>query len=248
MTDQHLVLTPEKTVLAYRLGGLGTRVSAHAIDLLAVITLAMLFNTGLGLLAPVIGPEAVQGIGTLGTFVVILSYFVLLEGLWRGLTLGKRAVGLRVTMADGTPITFAAALYRNLLRLADFLPALYVLGFIVIFTNPRSQRLGDLGAGTIVVVEPKFDASFTPAPHRVGLHPLEETVPGLERMTMAEYHAIKRLCDRFPALPAETQVQSIGEIWRPFAERHRIADLPGVHPVYQMEAVVMKFGRMHNLV
>ena len=45
-------------------------------------------------------------------------------------------------------------------RLADFLPAYYMLGAIVMFIDPRSRRLGDLAAGTLVVRERR---EFTPA-------------------------------------------------------------------------------------
>ena len=42
---------------------------------------------------------------------------------------------------------------RNLLRLVDALPSAYMVGIISILVTARSQRLGDLAAGTIVVRE-----------------------------------------------------------------------------------------------
>ncbi len=84
-------------------------------------------------------------------FVVQIGYGLLLEWLWNGRTLGKRAVGLRVVDAQGLRLTFAQVLIRNLLRAVDSLPAFYLLGGIVCVLNPRLQRLGDLAAGTIVV-------------------------------------------------------------------------------------------------
>jgi len=179
---------------------------------------------------------------------LVLLYFILQEGLWQGQTLGKKAAGLRVIMADGTPITFPAATYRNILRFGDFFPACYLIGFVLMFTNERAQRLGDLAAGTIVIHDPQVKPNFNPAPHRVGVHPFEATVGELRKMTLEEYFAIKRLCDRFPELPPETQTRSIGEIWQPFAEKHGIEPVAGVHPVYLMEAVIMSYGRQHKLV
>ncbi len=84
-----------------------------------------------------------------------VGYFVLLEWLWNGQTIGKRRSGLRVIGTDGEPARFTAVLIRNLLRVVDFLPAYYALGVVVIFLSPRSQRLGDLAAGTYVVRAPK---------------------------------------------------------------------------------------------
>jgi len=42
---------------------------------------------------------------------------------------------------------------RNLLRIVDFLPAVYVFGSVLILATTRNQRLGDLAAGTVVIRE-----------------------------------------------------------------------------------------------
>jgi len=248
VNDQCLVLTPEKVVVSYRVCGLGTRVGAHLLDIFAAIALASLMSYLALLTIPVVGELAATVVGSFAGSIAFLAYFVLLEGLWQGQTLGKKAANARVVMHDGTPVTFAAALYRNLLRPADFLPFLYLVGALCVFMNTRSQRLGDLAAGTMVVVERTPALGFEPAPHHVGVHAMESSVGELRRMTLEEYHAIKRLVDRFGTLPPETQSWSLGAIWEPFAERRSIAPVAGVHPIYLMEAVVMKFGRLHKLI
>lgn len=86
-------------------------------------------------------------------FVILWGYHVFFELAWNGQTPGKRAVGLRVLTTAGQPITFAHVLVRNLLRIVDFLPSSYMLGAVVMLITRRSQRLGDLAAGTIVVKE-----------------------------------------------------------------------------------------------
>jgi hypothetical protein len=181
------------------------------------------------------------------TFLMPFLYFILLEWLWNGCTLGKKAAGLRVRMQDGTPITFAAALGRNLLRPADFLPMLYLAGVIAMFTNPRSQRIGDLVANTIVCYERRPSQQYSIAPHSVGIHPFEEAVGNLRGMSLEEYDALRRLCDRFPELTEERQRKLLNEIWLPFALRRNVPEVAGVHPLYLAEAVVMKYGRQHGL-
>ena len=88
-------------------------------------------------------------------FVLGWSYFILLEWLWNGQTIGKRAYGLRVINEDGSPAGFVAVFVRNLVRMVDFLPSFYGLGLLSIVFTARSQRLGDLAAGTFVVRAPK---------------------------------------------------------------------------------------------
>jgi uncharacterized RDD family membrane protein YckC len=82
-----------------------------------------------------------------------LVYFGGLERAW-GATFGKRAVGLRVAMADGSPPTGRAVLIRTLCRLIDGL-FLYAVAAILVWSSPRRQRLGDRWAGTIVVRGPR---------------------------------------------------------------------------------------------
>lgn len=239
-------MSPEKTVLTYRLAGLGSRMTAHLLDILFLIfgilglSMASFFVFSV---TPEIGASISMFLAVLGPF----AYFIFFEGLWNGQTLGKKICGIRVRMADGTPIRFGAALGRNLIRPADFLPALYFAGLLAAFTNPRTQRLGDLVSGTVVISERTPRPTFTPAPHRVNVHPLEVNVGELRKMTNLEYDALRRMCDRYPELPMELRDRMLFEIWEPFAERHQIPPISGVHPIYLAEAAVMRYGREHGL-
>lgn len=248
MNDRYLVLTPEKVVISYRHAGHAARIGAHLLDILVVVIL----NIALVLLVQFTVGRIFQALGELIAALTvtfgIFAYFIISEGAFQGVTIGKRAFGLRVLQVDGTPINWRSSFLRNTLRVADFLPLMYGTGFVVMFTNERSQRLGDLIAGTVVILENQVPLSFTPAPHRVGIHPLEHTVGELSTMTLPEYQAIKKLCDRFPYLPLDEQHRSIAQIWEPFREKQGISPISNVHPIYQMEAVVMKFGRMKKLV
>ena len=79
-----------------------------------------------------------------------VAYYAVLEGLF-GATLGKRLAGLRVTDLQGRRIGWQPAILRNLGRLLDALPFLYLLGGILTLNSRQHQRLGDRFAGTLVV-------------------------------------------------------------------------------------------------
>lgn len=234
------MLSPEKTVLTYRLAGVGSRIAAHLLDLLILFAVLTAAANVLGLcgLAFLTGPIIV-----LGPF----AYFILLEGLWNGQSVGKKALGLRVCMEDGRPVTFAAALARNLLRPGDMVPGIYFVGLLAMFTNVRCQRVGDLASRTVVLLTRKPVPRFTPAPHVLGEHPLERFVGDLRGMTSEEYLALRRLCDRFPELPSSIQTKLLREVWRPIAQARGVKSLHNVHDVYLAEAVVMRYGRSHGL-
>ena len=81
---------------------------------------------------------------------VMFLYFVLLEGL-AGATLGKRLLGLRVIKEDGGKPGLPKSAARNLLRLVDGLPALNLVGAVLILRSAERARFGDRVAGTRVV-------------------------------------------------------------------------------------------------
>jgi uncharacterized RDD family membrane protein YckC len=151
------VETPDHIVLRYDLAGGGNRGFAALVDFivasLVFVGALYLFSLFTNVAGPAGGPFF--GVVVLLTFTLAWSYFVLLEWLWQGQTVGKRLYGLRVIRDDGAPAGFVAVLIRNLIRIVDFLPAFYGLGLLMIIFTSRSQRLGDLAAGTYVVRAPR---------------------------------------------------------------------------------------------
>jgi uncharacterized RDD family membrane protein YckC len=101
--------------------------------------------------------------GAGATWILILlafGYFILMEKLV-GATIGKLAVGVRVVMEDGTPVTWAAAILRNLLRVVDSL-FVYLVGAIIVWNSPTRQRLGDKVAKTVVVSKQSVGRAAVP--------------------------------------------------------------------------------------
>jgi RDD family len=76
--------------------------------------------------------------------------------LWRGQTVGKRLLRLRVVDAGGLRLEPSQVIVRNLMRFIDALPALYLIGGIACLVNRHRQRLGDLAAGTVVTRAPRL--------------------------------------------------------------------------------------------
>lgn len=244
------VLTPEKTIVSFTVAGIALRVVSHLIDVVLVFALVLGIGTGVAYVFGGALPNLAQGLMLVAAFLIPLLYFILLEGLWNGQTLGKKICSLRVRMADGTPVTFAAAMGRNLLRPADMLPLVpipYFMGLIAVFLNGRNQRLGDLVAGTVVCIERRTAPTFHAAPHAVGIHPLEERVGDLRGMTREEYTALRRYADRFPELAPAIQERLTREIFLPIAQRRNVETPPDIHPIYLAEAMVMKYGRQQGI-
>jgi uncharacterized RDD family membrane protein YckC len=145
------VVTPENIAFEYRLAGPFRRLPAFLLDLCigTAIFIGLVIAIGL-MISPTSGSLA-GALVLLLFFVVWWFYGVLFETFMNGQTPGKYILGLRVLTDAGQPINGMQATLRNLLRAADLL--LPMFGLLVMSLNRKSQRLGDLVAGTIVVVE-----------------------------------------------------------------------------------------------
>jgi uncharacterized RDD family membrane protein YckC len=149
------IRTPEGIEFALPLAGPFSRMLALVIDLAVIATLDSALGT---LLAPlrVFGEDPATAIHVVLYFALTLVYGMAAEWLWRGQTVGKRLVGLRVVDARGLRLEPAQIVVRNLMRLLDALPAFYLVGGIGCVLNRYRQRLGDLAAGTVVIRTPRF--------------------------------------------------------------------------------------------
>lgn len=82
--------------------------------------------------------------------ILMFLYFVFFEGL-AGATLGKSILGLRVVRIDGSKPGLLKSVVRNTLRLVDGLPALNIVGIVLIVGSAERARFGDRVAATRVV-------------------------------------------------------------------------------------------------
>lgn len=85
-----------------------------------------------------------------------LTYFLyhpVLELTMRGRTPGKRIAGARIVTVEGEMPGTGALLLRNLFRLIDSLPALYLVGLVCCLVTRQRVRIGDMTAGTVLVLD-----------------------------------------------------------------------------------------------
>mgnify|MGYP001627056008 CR=1 FL=1 len=121
------------------------RILAFLVDSLIVGIAATVLIVAVGLVSETLA-GVVGGLVGIGAIV----YFIYLEGTY-GQTLGKRVLGIVVVTEDGGDCGLKAAAIRNLLRIVDALPFLYLLGIVLIFVTDDGQRLGDILGNTVVV-------------------------------------------------------------------------------------------------
>jgi len=109
------------------------------------------------------------------SFLIRIPYYILTELVWNGRTVGKLILKIRVISSNGRRLEPHQVVVRNLMKEAEvFTPislvfgvlsttgpmrmamALWLLAVILVpLINKRNQRLGDMVAGTFVVVQPR---------------------------------------------------------------------------------------------
>ncbi|WP_394823301.1 RDD family protein [Pendulispora albinea] len=223
--------TPEHIVFRHRLAGPARRGIAYLIDVVAcyfcvfVVAIIVFVAAGASDMMERMQQSytSTMGLGfgliLLLLFAVQWVYFVVWEA-WKGTSLGKMALGLRVVTTGGRPVGFGGAALRNVLRAADALPLVYVVGLVSMLVTSRFQRLGDLVANTMVVM---IDRARAAAPLRLW-PPAEpfELVAIPERVTLDadERTAIELFLRRRGTLGPSREEELAAMMVEPLVRRH----------------------------
>jgi uncharacterized RDD family membrane protein YckC len=208
--DRLTIRTPEGVELNLTLAGVGSRFAAAVVDaiietvLLVAIVVLTIETDGFGA-----GGNWGGAILLLLVFVVFLGYDVAFEVLASGRTPGKRWNGLRVVLDGGQPIGFLASSIRNLLRLIDWLPSLYLVGVVSIVVTGKNQRVGDLVAGSIVVRERRapLPAPATPPAPAAARTVAAPTAWDVSAITPEELAAVRRFLERRTEIASDARYQ-----------------------------------------
>jgi uncharacterized RDD family membrane protein YckC len=144
------IRTPEGIIFSLPLAGPVSRFLALAIDLCCIGVGTAVIDVVVALIRPLSADVAVA-IATYLYFGLSIGYGMGMEWLWRGQTIGKRVVGLRVVDEQGLRLHPSQIVVRNFLRFVDILPGLYCVGGTAACLGRLGQRLGDWAAGTVVV-------------------------------------------------------------------------------------------------
>ena len=112
----------------------------------------------------------------------------------RGRTPGKRIAGVRLVTREGDIPGAGALLLRNVFRLLDSLPICYLIGLLTVMFTEHHVRVGDLAAGTLLVM----DHDSTPSS-------FASTAATKAGLTPQAADLIQELLDRWTALDEQNR-------------------------------------------
>jgi uncharacterized RDD family membrane protein YckC len=251
--------TPENVQISYRIAGQGTRFVAWFADniLLALIAIglfivALIAGASTDILSHEPGRSSSHAVlYFLGLFWLAYSlgnllYFGCCELFMRGQTIGKRSMRIRVVKADGFSLDPLAIFLRTIFRVIDHLPPLYIVPVM----TKNSQRLGDLVAGTIVVVDEKAELGGLRedlSARKVVESQFQFDATVLKRATPHDVTAVERLLERWPKLSQAEQLKLLNQIVTGLAARLQVeCPAPGDAYVFARDFLAAEYRRQHR--
>ena len=147
-------LITENTV---QYGGFWRRLLAYMVDWTLLSILGILLIIGyakfLAYMGNDLGDEAsvlmFQAQAKLLTFLMAWLYYAVMESSAKQATLGKLALGMKVTSLKGERISFLRASVRFFSKFLSVL--LFFIGFIMIALTEKKQGLHDMIAGVVII-------------------------------------------------------------------------------------------------
>ena len=229
--------TPEQIALELPVAGVGSRFLALAVDTLVQVGCFLLasFVSLIALSVMSVGtagrqqPWSTVGLALLVLFAFCLhwGYFTGFEIAWRGQTPGKRVARIRVIKDLGRPLDAPSAILRNLLRVVDFLPAMYGTGVLVMVLDRQGRRLGDLVAGTVVVHDRSTSGLRAINDDRPPALAAHTPRPELAAITESDVVLIETYLDRRVDLPVDVTTRTAAQIVAHIRARTGAGPLPG---------------------
>ena len=237
------IVTPEAVLLELPAAGVGSRLLAGLVD---AAVLAGGWILVLTIMVPIFGGDggsAFAIVFAITLFVALLVYPVVIQLVMRGRTVGKAALGLRAVTTEGAPIQLRHALLRTMGGLVDHLiPPGGIAGVLFVLGTRRSQSVGDLFAGTIVIREPPRyivpTAWWFPVPPGYG--PYAEAIDP-SPLTDAHYALVREFLLRTNSLAPTARAALGAQLADSLAEVLRVRRDPRVHPEAYLLCVASRY-------
>ena len=161
------------------------------------------FRTGLGI-------ETEELIGYIVVIPVVCFYNLFCELNFKGQSLGKIAMKIRVVKTDGQTPTLSDYFLRWALRPVDIAFSFGAIGFMFAYSTEKGQRLGDIVANTCVIsLSPQYDYSVRDILKIKNSSNHEISFPTATRLTDEDVIIIKQSIDRVTKYPNESNKQIV---------------------------------------
>ena len=148
----------------------------------------------------------------------VMVYSITLESIFEGQSFGKKLIKIKVVKIDGYQAGFGDYLIRWFFRVIDISMLNGSVALIAIISSKKSQRLGDMSAGTAVItLKNKITINHTIL-EEIG----QEYVPVYPLVIKLSDNDMRIIKDTFQFAKAKNDVETIGRL------RKKIEEVTGI--------------------
>ncbi len=155
MSDTARINTTQNVVIQYEVASAGERILARLLDLVLFAAYLVLIYLLVGQIITSLSWETQSEVGPAIYMLLplpIVTYTLWCESIFNGRTFGKMILGLKVVKTDGTPAGLGDFAFRWITRILEGEAGIFTsLALPVALISGKSQRIGDMIAGTIVI-------------------------------------------------------------------------------------------------
>lgn len=159
--------TTQNVIINFSSASVGERIGAYFIDFLIKIAYVIIvyyvffYSLSINLIINKLDSWSQMAIYMVFALPIII-YSIVQESLLEGQTFGKKLLKIKVVKIDGYQASFGDYLIRWLFRIIDVSMTSGIIGLITMVVNSKTQRLGDISAGTAVItLKNKINISHT---------------------------------------------------------------------------------------
>lgn len=150
------ITTTQNVNINFNTASVGERILAYLLDVVLWIAYSIIMFQVILPIPPIrrflddLDGWSINAFITLIMFPVIF-YALAMESFMDGQTLGKKVLKIKVIKIDGYQAGFGDYLIRWIFRIIEVTPIMSFVGVVAMLTNKKTQRLGDMAAGTAVI-------------------------------------------------------------------------------------------------
>ena len=217
--------TAQNVKIDYELAGIRHRVFAFLIDFLLMCALLILVVALFDLVFININQLVIE----LLAFLILSFYSIFNEIMFKGQSLGKKALGIKIIKTNGAELEFYDIFCRWSTRLIDIYLSLGGVAFFLISSNKNGQRIGDIIAGTCVIKTIntyKFSLNDIEKLNQRFIENNNLNYPLVKRLTEQDVLLIKKLVHRLKQFNNKAHEEALEKMLKKLATTLEISEIP----------------------